>query len=65
MLKQRVITALVLFVALVAALVWSPFAFATLMTAAVAIAQAEWLQLAGWKFGVALTNLERWSAAAR
>jgi len=55
-LKQRVITALVLFVALVVALVWSPFAFATLMTLAIAIAQAEWLQLAGWKFSVALAT---------
>jgi len=46
----------VLFVALVVALVWSPFAFATLMTLAIAIAQAEWLQLAGWKFSVALAT---------
>lgn len=54
MLKQRVITALVLVAALFGALAWSPLAFAVLMAAAFAVAQAEWLQLAGWKFGGAL-----------
>lgn len=54
MLKQRVITAVVLVLALLAALAWSPFAFAALVTMAVAIAQAEWLKLSGWKFGAAL-----------
>jgi len=53
-LKQRVITAVVLVVALIAALAWSPFAFAVLLTLAFAIAQAEWLQLAGWRFTAAL-----------
>lgn len=48
MLKQRIITALVLVAALLAALAWSPLAFAVLLTIAFAIAQAEWLQLAGW-----------------
>ena len=54
MLKQRVITALVLVAILFGALAWSPLAFAVLMAAAFALAQAEWLQLAGWKFGRAL-----------
>jgi phosphatidate cytidylyltransferase len=53
-LKQRVITALVLVAALLGALAWSPLAFAALMAAAFAVAQAEWLQLAGWKFAGAL-----------
>jgi phosphatidate cytidylyltransferase len=53
-LKQRVITAVVLFAALVGALAWSPLAFAVLITLGFAIAQAEWLQLAGWRFGRAL-----------
>lgn len=54
MLKQRVITAVVLLIALIGALAWSPLAFAALLTLALAIAQAEWLQLAGWAFGAAL-----------
>ncbi len=54
MLKQRVFTAVVLVLALLAALAWSPLAFATLVTIALAIAQAEWLKLSGWKFGAAL-----------
>ena len=54
MLKQRVLTALVLVGALLAALAWSPLAFAALMTLAMAIAQAEWLKLSGWPFGRAL-----------
>ena len=54
MLKQRVITALVLVAILFGALAWSPLAFAVLMAAAFALAQAEWLQLAGWKFSRAL-----------
>jgi phosphatidate cytidylyltransferase len=58
-LKQRVITALVLVGLLLAALAWSPLAFAVLLTLAFAFAQAEWLQLAGWPspraFTLALT----------
>jgi len=58
-LKQRVITALVLVGLLLAALAWSPLAFAVLLTLAFAFAQAEWLQLAGWSspraFTLALT----------
>jgi phosphatidate cytidylyltransferase len=53
-LKQRVITAVVLVAGLLAALAWSPLAFAVLLTLAFAIAQAEWLQLAGWRFASAL-----------
>jgi len=53
-LKQRVITAVVLLIVLIGALAWSPIAFTALVTLALAIAQAEWLQLAGWAFGGAL-----------
>ncbi len=62
MLKQRVITALVLVAVLFGALAWSPLAFAMLMAAAVALAQAEWLQLAGWKFSSAWVSPWRWVA---
>ena len=54
MLKQRVITALVLVALLLGALAWSSLAFAVLLTFAFALAQAEWLQLAGWRFASAL-----------
>lgn len=54
MLKQRVITALVLVALLLGALAWSSLAFAVLLTLAFALAQAEWLQLAGWRFASAL-----------
>ena len=54
MLKQRVITALVLVALLLGALAWSSLAFAVLLTLAFALAQAEWLQLAGWRFAPAL-----------
>jgi phosphatidate cytidylyltransferase len=48
-LKQRVITAVVLLVALVGALVWSTAAFELLATAIVTLALGEWLHLVGWK----------------
>ena len=54
MLKQRIITALVLVALLLGALAWSSLAFAVLLTLAFALAQAEWLQLAGWRFAPAL-----------
>jgi phosphatidate cytidylyltransferase len=54
-LKQRVITALVLVALLFGALAWSPLAFAVLMAVAFVLAQAEWLQLAGWRFSRALS----------
>lgn len=54
MLKQRVITALVLVALLLGALAWSSLAFAVLLTLAFALAQSEWLQLAGWRFASAL-----------
>ena len=54
MLKQRIITALVLVAALLAALAWSPLAFAILLTMAFGVAQAEWLHLAGWRIGAGL-----------
>ncbi|MGB2818103.1 MAG: phosphatidate cytidylyltransferase [Burkholderiaceae bacterium] len=48
MLKQRVITAVVLLVLLVGALAWSSLAFELLATVAVAAALGEWMQLVGW-----------------
>ena len=48
MLKQRVITAVVLLALLVGALAWSTLAFELLATAIVAAALGEWLQLLGW-----------------
>jgi len=54
-LKQRILTAVILLAALVGSLWWSPLAFAVLITLGFAIAQAEWLKLAGWRFGWALT----------
>jgi phosphatidate cytidylyltransferase len=53
-LKQRVITALVLIAALLSALAWSPLAFAGLLTLGFSIAQAEWLRLTGWSFRMSL-----------
>jgi phosphatidate cytidylyltransferase len=47
-LKQRVITAVVLLVLLVGALAWSSLAFELLATVIVAAALGEWLQLVGW-----------------
>ncbi len=55
MLKQRVITALVLVGLLLGALAWSRPAFVALMTLAFAVTQAEWLRLSGWSFRTALT----------
>lgn len=54
MLKQRVITALVLVAALLSALAWSPLAFAGLLTLGFSLAQAEWLRLSGWTFRTSL-----------
>lgn len=48
MLKQRIVTALILFGVLVGSLLWSPTAFLVLSTVVIALALAEWLQLAGW-----------------
>jgi phosphatidate cytidylyltransferase len=53
-LKQRVITALVLVAALLSALAWSPLAFAGLLTLGFSLAQAEWLRLSGWSFRTSL-----------
>jgi phosphatidate cytidylyltransferase len=52
-LKQRVVTAVILVALLLGALLWSPFAFAIVMAVAFALAQAEWLRLAGWRFATA------------
>ena len=48
MLKQRVITAVVLLALLVGALAWSAVAFEVLATLVVAAALGEWMQLLGW-----------------
>lgn len=58
MLKQRVITALVLVGLLLGALAWSRPVFIALMTLVFAVTQGEWLRLSGWAsrpaFGTAL-----------
>lgn len=54
MLKQRVITAVILLAILGAALAWSPAVFALLATLAIVVATVEWLRLIGWGRGVAL-----------
>jgi phosphatidate cytidylyltransferase len=53
-LKQRVITAVILLAILGAALAWSPAVFALLATLAIVVATVEWLRLIGWGRGVAL-----------
>jgi phosphatidate cytidylyltransferase len=55
-LKQRVITAVVLLALLVGALAWSTLAFELLATAIVAAALGEWLQLVGWPRGRAVAG---------
>ncbi|MGZ8253972.1 MAG: phosphatidate cytidylyltransferase [Burkholderiaceae bacterium] len=54
MLKQRVITAVVLLALLAGALAWSVLAFALLATVTVGAALGEWLQLVGWPRAVAV-----------
>lgn len=56
MLKQRVITAVVLLALLIGALAWSTVAFELLATLLVAAALAEWLQLVGWQRPIALAG---------
>ncbi|MGZ9030684.1 MAG: phosphatidate cytidylyltransferase [Burkholderiaceae bacterium] len=56
MLKQRVVTAVVLLVLLVGALAWSALAFEFLATVVVAIALGEWMQLVGWPRTVAVAG---------
>ena len=56
MLKQRVITAVVLLALLVGALAWSTIAFELLATAIVAAALGEWMQLVGWSRGPAVAG---------
>jgi phosphatidate cytidylyltransferase len=55
-LKQRVVTAVVLLVLLVGALAWSALAFELLATVIVAAALGEWLQLVGWPRAVAVVG---------
>jgi phosphatidate cytidylyltransferase len=54
-LKQRVITAVVLLAILGGALAWSPAAFVLLATLVIVAATAEWLQLVGWDQTTALS----------
>ena len=49
MLKQRVITAIILLIVLVGSIYLSPLAFAAVMTFAVAAAIWEWLRMLGVK----------------
>ena len=56
MLKQRVVTAVVLLVLLVGALAWSALAFEFLATVIVAAALGEWMQLVGWPRTVAVVG---------
>ena len=56
MLKQRVITAVVLLALLLGALAWSTIAFELLATAIVAAALGEWMQLVGWPRGPAVAG---------
>jgi phosphatidate cytidylyltransferase len=55
-LKQRVITAVVLLALLVGALAWSVVAFELLATVVVAVALGEWMQLVGWPRGRAIAG---------
>jgi phosphatidate cytidylyltransferase len=55
-LKQRVVTAVVLLVLLVGALAWSALAFELLATVIVAAALGEWLQLVGWPRAAAIVG---------
>jgi phosphatidate cytidylyltransferase len=55
-LKQRVVTAVVLLVLLVGALAWSALAFELLATVIVAAALGEWMQLVGWPRAVAVAG---------
>ena len=56
MLKQRVVTAVVLLALLIGALAWSALAFELLATVVVAAALGEWLQLVGWPRSQAVTG---------
>lgn len=56
MLKQRVITAVVLLALLIGALAWSATAFELLATAIVAATLGEWMQLVGWPRGPAVAG---------
>jgi phosphatidate cytidylyltransferase len=55
-LKQRVITAVVLLALLIGALAWSSTAFELLATAIVAATLGEWMQLVGWPRGPAVAG---------
>jgi phosphatidate cytidylyltransferase len=63
-LKQRVITAVVLLALLVGALAWSTIAFELLATAIVAAALGEWMQLVGWPRGPAVAGAAAFGAVA-
>lgn len=55
MLKQRVFTALTLFIIVMGALMWSATAFALIATAILGFALAEWLQLTGASRMISIT----------
>jgi phosphatidate cytidylyltransferase len=55
-LKQRVITAVVLLALLLAALAWSVVAFEVLAMIVIAVALGEWMQLVGWPRGQAIAG---------
>lgn len=63
MLKQRVVTAVVLLALLLGALAWSAVAFELLATIVVAAALGEWLQLVGWPRGLAIAGAVLFGAA--
>lgn len=63
MLKQRVVTAVVLIALLLGALAWSAVAFEALATIVIAAALGEWLQLLGWPRGRAVAGALLFGAA--
>jgi phosphatidate cytidylyltransferase len=62
-LKQRVVTAVVLLALLLGALAWSTLAFEALATVVIAAALGEWMQLVGWPRGRALAGAAAFGAA--
>ena len=56
MLKQRIVTAVVLLALLAGGLAWSALAFEVLATVIVAVALGEWMRLVGWPRGRAVTG---------
>lgn len=63
MLKQRIVTAVVLLALLLGALAWSRLAFEMLAAVIVAVALGEWMRLVGWPRGRAVTGAVLFGAA--